>query len=168
MNENPMAQGTSTGEDTSAEETPLLDAQAAAAILAEAGQHARAELRVKRPLIFASVALAWLLGYGAIWLSVRGQHPYQGPTPPAAFALVVLVGVAVTISVSLHSRALSGVGGLTGQRRRIGVTALGGWLIAVAAGAAFAGPVGVWGVMVAAGAAGYLLAAVIHPQLGGS
>ncbi|HEY1916578.1 MAG TPA: hypothetical protein VGH27_13470 [Streptosporangiaceae bacterium] len=236
MDENPMAPDTSTGEGistgdgastregASTGDVPLLDAQAAAAILAEAGQHARDELRVKRPLVFACAGLAWLLGYGAIWLSVRGQHPYQGPTPPAVFALVVLVGVAVAISASLHSRAASGIGGLSEQRRRIGIAALiagyvgvlvleaaldhagagraatfgvfaaaapvvvtgvvyiansavrvdwsllalGGWLIAAAAGAAFAGPVGVWGVMALAGAVGYLLSAVASPRLGGS
>lgn len=220
MDNGAMAQDTNTGESSTGSGPPL-DAQAAAAILAEAGQHARDELRIKRPVIFASAGLAWLIGYGAIWLSVRGQHPYQGPAPEAVTILVVLLAVAVTITASVTSRAASGVGGLSAQRRRIGAAALiagyigsltleaalyhggasravafglyaaaapvvitgvayiagsalrtdwylfglGLWLIAVAAGGAFAGPVGVWGVTALAGAPGYVLAAVLQRRL---
>ncbi len=42
---------------------------------------------------------------------------------------------------------------------------LGVWLVAVAAGGAFAGPVGVWAVTAVAGGLGYLLMAALGPAL---
>jgi hypothetical protein len=198
-----------------------LDAQGAAAIMQEAGERARRELRVSRPVTFAAAGVAWLLGYGAIWFSVRGQHPYQGPAPEAAVIQVVLIGFAVAIAASVIGRATSGVGGLSAVQRRVSILALatgivavlvleaaidhagagrgvvfgvfqaaapvlvtgvvyvansavklnwtllglGLWLIAVASGGAFAGPVGVWAVTSLAGGAGYLLMAAFGPAL---
>jgi hypothetical protein len=45
------------------------------------------------------------------------------------------------------------------------VSVLGIWLIAVAAGGAFAGPVGVWAVGALAGGLAFLLLAAIEPAL---
>jgi hypothetical protein len=70
-------------EDVDMENGADLDAQGAAAIIQEAGERVRRELRVSHPVVFISAGVAWLLGYGAIWLSVRGQHPYKGPAPEA-------------------------------------------------------------------------------------
>jgi hypothetical protein len=108
-----------------------LDAQGAAAIMQEAGERARRELRVSHPVIFISAGVAWLLGYGAIWLSVRGQHPYQGPAPEAAIIQVVLVGFAVAIAASIVGRATSGVGGLSAVQRRVSILALASGVAAV-------------------------------------
>jgi hypothetical protein len=148
-----------------------LDAQGAAAIMQEAGERARRELRVSRPVTFVAAGMAWLLGYGAIWFSVRGQHPYQGPAPEAAVIQVVLIGFAVAIAASVIGRATSGVGGLSAVQRRVSILALatgiglGLWLIAVASGGAFAGPVGVWAVTSLAGGLGYLLMAAFGAAL---
>jgi DNA-binding transcriptional ArsR family regulator len=108
-----------------------LDAQGAAAILQEAGERARRELRVSHPVIFIAGGVAWLLGYGAIWLSVRGQHPYQGPAPEAAIIQVVLIGFAVAITASIISRATSGVGGLSAVQRRVSILAFVSGMVAV-------------------------------------
>jgi hypothetical protein len=196
-----------------------MDARDAAAIMRDAGDRARRELRVNSPAIYASAGVAWLLGYGGMWLSVRGQRPYQGPTPAAAFIQVILVGLAAAITASIIGRATSGVGGISAVQRRVAVLALvagiaaalvleaaidhagasrsivfgvfqaaapvlvtgvvyvvtsasrlnwpvlglGLWLIAAAAGGAFAGPVGVWGIIALAGGAGFLLLAALRP-----
>jgi hypothetical protein len=198
-----------------------MDPQRAAAIMQETSERARRELRVMNPVVFASAAAAWLLGYGAVWLSVRGQRPYQAPTPPAAVIQVVLDGLVVAIAASVVGRATSGVGGLSAVQRRVGIAALiggyvavfvleaaidhagasrsvvfgvfqaaapvlitgvvyvansavrlnwpllglGAWLVVVAAGGAFAGPVGVWAVTALAGSAGFLLVAVLQTAL---
>jgi len=203
------------------DESADMDPQGAAAIMQEAGQRAQRELRVMNPVVFISAGVAWLLGYGAIWLSVRGQHPYQGPAPAAAVIEVVLVGTAVAIAASVIGRATSGVGGLSAVQRRVGILALavgivaalvleaaidhagasrsvvfgvfqaaapvlvtgvvyvansavrlnwsmlglGVWLIVVASGGAFAGPVGVWAVNALAGGLGYVLVGVLLPVL---
>jgi hypothetical protein len=208
-------------EDVDMKDGAGLDAQGAAAIMQEAGERARRELRVSHPVTFISAGVAWLLGYGAIWLSVRGQHPYQGPAPEAAFIQVVLVGVAIAIAASVIGRAISGVGGLSVVQRRLSILAfamgivavfvleaaidhagasrsvvfgvyqasapvliagvvyvassavrlnwtllaLGAWLVVVASGGAFAGPVGVWAVNAVAGGLGYLLLAALGSAL---
>jgi hypothetical protein len=114
-----MDQGAGMKDGADMDEGTGLDVQGAAAIMREAGDRAAGELRVRRPVIFASAGLALLLGYGAIWLSVRGQRPYHGPTAASAFVLIMLTGVAVAVTASVVGRAAEGVGGLSAQRRRI-------------------------------------------------
>jgi hypothetical protein len=193
-----------------------MDVARAAVILAEAREQARHQLRIRYPVLFSIWGLMYLLGYGAIWLSVRGQHPYQGPTPAALLALTLIVAAAIAITVVLVGRAVSGIGGSSALRRRVYVVAsltgfvglltleaaldhagasrgvlgvygaaapilltgliyavssaiwldwtvfgLGLWLMTVAAGSGFAGPVTVWAVdALAAGLAFLLMAAI--------
>jgi hypothetical protein len=192
------------------------DVQRAATILDEAGKHARHQLTYQYPVLFTTWGLMYLLAYGACWLSVRSQRPYQGPTPTALLSLTLVVAAALAITVILVGRAVSGVGGSSARQRRmytvssiIGfaglftleaaldhagpsfavlgvygaaapllltgviialgaaravdwtVFGLGLWLVAVAAGSGFAGPVAVWAVdAVAVGVAFLAIAAV--------
>jgi hypothetical protein len=46
-------------------------------------------------------AAVFLLGYGAIWLQVRGQHPYRGPNT-AVFA-VVFIAVVIATTATVRS-----------------------------------------------------------------
>ena len=199
-----------------------MDAQGAAVIMQQASERAGSELRIRRPVLFVTWGLAVLIGYGAMWLSVRGQHPYQGPTWPTLLLALVLLLLAAIITAQVVDRAASGVGGRSEVQRGIfvlalvagyaalllektavasagasrpiqvvlGVTApmlaaglvfvassaitaglnwprliLGVWLLAVAAGAAWAGPVGVLAVCALAGGGGVLLMAAIEPRL---
>lgn len=95
------------------------DIERAAAVLRDAGEHARNQLRYRYPVLFTTWGAMYLLGYGALWLSVRGQHPYQGPTPMALLSLTVIVAVAMAITVILVGRAVSGVGGSSARQRRV-------------------------------------------------
>jgi hypothetical protein len=52
----------------------------AAAIVRDARARAREELVISAPVVYAAWGLVWLIGYGAMWLSVRGQHPYRAPS----------------------------------------------------------------------------------------
>ena len=97
--------------------TPMRAADAAV-IMQDAGQKARQQLQVSHRVTFTVWGLALLLGYGAMWLGVRGQHPFHGPDP-AAFATVTLLAVAAAIATVAGNRADSGVGGLSAARRRI-------------------------------------------------
>ena len=199
-----------------------MDAQGAAAIMQQAGTRATAELRIRRPVLFVTWGLAVLIGYGAMWLSVRGQHPYQGPAWPTLLLAPLLLAIAAIITAQVVDRAASGVGGRSEVQRSIfvlallagyaalliekialvgagvsrpiqvvlGVTApmlvvglvfvatsasttglnwprlaLGIWLLAVAAGASWAGPVTVLAVCALAGGGGVLLMAAIEPKL---
>ena len=59
-----------------------MDARGAAVIMQQARERAGSELRVRRPLLFVTWGLVLLIGYGAMWLSVRGQRPYHAPAWP--------------------------------------------------------------------------------------
>ncbi len=85
--------------------------QQAAALLHQATRQARRQFEPFPPWILAIRAVLALGAYGALWLNVRGQHPYAHPT-----AAVIPVGVAVGIvnvvaTVAVAKRATAGVGG---------------------------------------------------------
>jgi len=102
-----------------AEEAAGMGAQDAAVIMSEARERARHELTVNRAAIFVSWALVYLLGYGVVWLSVRGQLPFHAPAAWALALLALLAVLALGVTAQLTDRATSGVGGLSAQRRRI-------------------------------------------------
>ena len=199
-----------------------MDAQDAAVIMQQARERAGSELRVRRPLLFVTWGLAVLIGYGAIWLSVRGQHPFHGAAWQALLLSFLLLLIALIVTAQIVDWAASGVGGRSEVQRGIfalavvagyaallmektamasagvsrpvqavlGATApmlaaglvfvatsavaarlnwarlaLGLWLLAVAAGAAWCGPVTVFAVCALAGGGGVLLMAIIEPRL---
>jgi hypothetical protein len=83
-------------------------------------------LDFRSPWLSLLAAAVVLVAFGAVWLSVRGQHPYNGPT---AVALVVLyAGVLIRIGtvVYAHRRAQAGVSGRSVSQRRAEGAALGG------------------------------------------
>ena len=100
------------------DEAAGMDAQDAAVILREAGERARRELRVRRPTLFVTWGLAFLISYGAVWLSVRGQRPYAGPTSAAIVAITLVGAFALAVTVVLVGRAVTGVGGWSARQRR--------------------------------------------------
>jgi hypothetical protein len=83
------------------------DPRAAASLLEQTTKEARRRLDLSSPqlsLVGATVALA---ACGAVWLSVRGQHPYKGPT---AVGLLVMYGILacwIATVVTFQRRALS-------------------------------------------------------------
>jgi hypothetical protein len=199
-----------------ADEGTEMNLQQASAIMQEARDRARRALVVRRPVLLAVWGAAWMVSDGAIWLSVRGQRPYNGPTPAALVTLVMVIAAAAVFAVIYIGRAGSGIGGLSVvQRRTLLLSYLGGyvalftleaaidhagasrailgiygaaapillvalitaasaavfldwsllglglWLLAVAAGSGFAGPVTVWAVSALAGGGAVLVLAVI-------
>ena len=199
-----------------------MDAQGAAVIMQQARERAGSELRVRRPLLFVTWGLALLIGYGAMWLSVRGQHPFHGPAWQTLLLSFLLLLIALVVTAQIVDWAASGVGGRSEVQRGIfalavvagyaalliektamasagasrpvqavlGATApmlaaglvfvatsavaarlnwarlaLGLWLLAVAAGAAWGGPVTAFAVCALAGGGGVLLMAIIEPRL---
>ena len=199
-----------------ADEEAGMDLQQASAILLEARNRARRALVARRPVLLAVWGAAWLVSDGAVWLSVRGQQPYAGPTPAALATLGVVIAAAAVFAVIYIGRAGIGVGGLSVLQRRIlllsylggyvalftleaaidhagasravlgvygaaapvllvalivaisaavfldwSLLALGLWLLAVAAGRGFAGPVTVWAVGALAGGGALLVMAGI-------
>jgi hypothetical protein len=99
-----------------AENGGTLDAQQAAQILGQASQQARRQFEQSPPWFSAARGLAALIAYGAVWLDVRGQHPYAHPTA-ALIPVGIGVGIAcATMAIVLARRATEGVTGKTPLR----------------------------------------------------
>jgi len=101
-----------------------MDAQGAAVIMQQARERAGSELRIRRPVLFVTWGLALLIGYGSMWLSVRGQHPFHGAAWPTLLLALLLLAIAAIITAQVVDRAASGVGGRSEMQRGIFVLAL--------------------------------------------
>jgi hypothetical protein len=94
-----------------------LDPRAAAELLASTKHRAQRQFDVWPPyLLFIGSAL-FLFCYGAVWWSVRHQHPYVGPTGGALAILYGSVVAWIVVVVAVISRANYGVRGASKRRR---------------------------------------------------
>ncbi|MBO0866642.1 MAG: GNAT family N-acetyltransferase [Mycobacterium sp.] len=96
-----------------------LDPREAAQLLEQAKRDAKRQLNLSPPWITAFMAAVILVGYGALWLSTRGQHPYSGPS--AAAIVLVYVGVAFSIGAAakVYQRATAGISGPAVRQRQL-------------------------------------------------
>jgi hypothetical protein len=83
----------------------------AAALLDQTTQQAQRKFQPAPPWLLVTRAILVLAALGAIWLSVRGQHPYRGLTAADIPVLVgfIVVNFAATVAVRRH--AIAGVSG---------------------------------------------------------
>ena len=122
MNENarPEPAESATADDSGEE----LDLGRAAAIMQDARKRALRELRARYPVVFATWGLVLMIGYGTMWLSVLGQHPYTGPAPWSLVVLTLLLAAGAVTTVIIVGRALTGIGGASAAQRRVHYLAL--------------------------------------------
>jgi hypothetical protein len=195
-----------------------MSVQEAAAVVHDAQIRARHEFVINAPAVYTAWGLVWLLGYGAMWLSVRGQHPYRSPSGVSIAAVFVLAAFAAAAVLIVARRAVAGVGGQSARRRTTILAAwatgylsllvvqtaisgsvsartlafvdfacplllaglvylavavlggnrpalaLGGWLVAVAAGCGWLAPAGILATCALAGGGAFLLIAFIEAR----
>jgi hypothetical protein len=89
------------------------DPQQAAALLDQTTHQARRKFQPSPPWLLATRAVMVLAALGAVWLSVRGQHPYRGPTAADIPVLIAFIVVNFTVTVGFRRRATAGVSGRT-------------------------------------------------------
>lgn len=94
----------------------------AAQLLDQTTRQARREFTRRRPLLNILQALTMIVGFGAIWFSVRGQHPYHGPSAAAIAAVYVLVALVIGVAARLIRQASAGVSGPTEERSKVMLT----------------------------------------------
>jgi hypothetical protein len=88
-----------------------LDPREAARLLDRTTREAQRQFNLSSPLLSLLGAAVVLAAFGALWLSVRGQHPYKGPT---AAGLLVMYGILIcwiVVVVSFRRRAMAGLSG---------------------------------------------------------
>jgi hypothetical protein len=87
------------------------DPREAAALLDQTRRQARRQFEPAQPWLLAIRAVLVLAALGAVWLSVRGQHPYKGPGGSALLVVAAFVIINFTATVAVRARATAGVRG---------------------------------------------------------
>jgi hypothetical protein len=87
------------------------DPQQAATLLDQTGRQARRQLQPYPPWLLVIRAVLVLAALGAVWLSVRDQHPYKGPTAAALLVVLAFVVVHSVATFAVARRATIGVRG---------------------------------------------------------
>ena len=118
MNTEPGTNSSATADDDK------LDPAEAAAILTQATRQAKLEFDPTPPWKLVAMAFVALLAFVAIWLSVRGQHPYTGPSAWALVITYALVAGLIVASVSTTKRATAGVTGPSVRQRHTLIAAI--------------------------------------------
>jgi hypothetical protein len=108
-----------------------LDPREAAQLLDRTTRQAERGLDFHSPWLSLFAAAVALVGFGAVWLSVRGQHPFTGPPAVSLVVVYVLVAIRIATVVYAHRRASAGVSGRSVQLRRAEGAALASALLAV-------------------------------------
>jgi hypothetical protein len=117
--------------DTTDEDERGLDPRDAARLLVQTQRRAQRELDFRSPWLSLLAAAAALVAFGAVWLSVRAQHPYKGPTVVGLLGLYAVVAIRIATVVYAHRRATAGVSGRSVSQRRAEGATLGVALVAV-------------------------------------
>ncbi len=108
-----------------------LDPSTASVLLEQSTARALRQFNVWPPLLLLIGSILLPFALGAVWWSVRHQHPYVGPTGGALLVMysVIIVWI-IAVSVALR-RATSGIGGGSVRQRKIEGLGMVGMLIAV-------------------------------------
>lgn len=97
--------------DTTADNGGDFDPRQAADLLDQTRRAAMRRFEPAQPWLLAIRAVLVLATLGAVWLTVRGQHPYTGPRASALLIVAVFVVVNFTATVTIRRRATAGVSG---------------------------------------------------------
>src|SRR5213594_2810015 len=101
-----MGENTDMNGTRAVDEGSELDPRTAATLLEQTKRRVQHQFEFPSPLLTLIQAGAVLAAYGAIWLSVRGQNPYSGPSYAALSAFVAVAAIAATLE---GRRASAGV-----------------------------------------------------------
>jgi hypothetical protein len=83
----------------------------AAALLDQTTQQAQRKFQPSPPWLLATRAVMVLAALGSIWLSVRGQRPYRGPTGADIPVLLAFIVANFAATVAVRRQATAGVTG---------------------------------------------------------
>ena len=115
---------------TAADDGGNLDPLQAATLLDQATQQARRMYHPNPPLICVFWALVVLAAFGSLWLSLRAQHPYTGPSGWSIAITYTLVAIVIGWSARALKRSGAGISGPAQRARNLGIgVLLVGWVL---------------------------------------
>ena len=83
----------------------------AARLLAQTQAHSRRSLDFRAPWVSLVAAAVALVGFGIVWLNVRNQHPFTGPSPVSLVVFYGLIALRIATVIYARARARAGVSG---------------------------------------------------------
>jgi hypothetical protein len=126
-----MSETSDRGKAETYEDEGGLDPQEAVRLLVQTRRRTQRELDFRSPWLSLLAAAAALVAFGAVWLSVRGQHPYKYPTVVGLLGLYAVVAIRISSVLYAHRRATVGVSGRSVRQTRGEGVALAVALLAV-------------------------------------
>jgi hypothetical protein len=102
-----------------ADDGDRLDPREAARLLTDAQRDARNRFALRPPRITAAMGPLVLGAYVALWLSTRGQHPYQGPSLGVVGLVYAVVAISFALAATVYRRATAGVSGPSVRQRKL-------------------------------------------------
>ena len=119
---------TRTGPSEIPEESGM-DPREAAHLLAQTQADTRRSLDFRPPWVSLVAALVALAGFGIVWLNVRNQHPFTGPSPVSLVVFYALIALRIATFIYSYSRARTGISGHSVEVQRNEAAAMGAALL---------------------------------------
>jgi hypothetical protein len=101
----------------------------AARLLAQTQAHSRRSLDFRAPWVSLVAAAVALVGFGIVWLNVRNQHPFTGPSPVSLVVFYGLIALRIATVIYARARARAGVSGHSVKVQREEAVVMGGVLL---------------------------------------
>ena len=95
-----------------------MEPREAARLLSQTQAHARRSLDSRAPWVSLVAAVVVLAAFGIVWLNVRDQHPFTGPSPASLVVFYALIGVRIATVIYAYARARTGVSGRSVEVQR--------------------------------------------------
>lgn len=102
---------THTGPSSGTPEEGRMEPREAARLLAQTQADARRSLDFRAPWVSLVAAVVVLAGFGTVWLNVRNQHPFTGPTIASLVFFYGLIALRIATVIYAYARARTGISG---------------------------------------------------------
>lgn len=105
-------------DDTANDDNGEMDPRKAANLLEQTRRQAERRFDFRSPQLSLLGAVVVLAAFGAVWLSVRGQHPYKGPTAAGLAFMYIVLAAWIGVVATVTRRATAGVRGRSIRQQR--------------------------------------------------
>jgi len=120
---------TNVGPSGGTPEEARMEPREAARLLTQTQADARRALDFRAPWVSLVAAVVALVGFGIVWLNVRDQHPFTGPSPASLVFFYALIALRIATVIYAYARARTGVSGRSVKVQRDEAVVMSGILL---------------------------------------